>query len=327
MSLFGSLLKNLNTKHLVFDISSGTISGALVEKNQNGEVNIIKYFKEVLPFNKPISGKNIHKSMLDSLDKIIHNLSKISGRAHSAHFVMSSPWITAETKNIQAKFDKPIIITKEIILTAIRNEERKFFELMSTDKDKEKMTVIESKATDIKINGYSTESVSNQATKSFDVSIFVSLSTERIINEIKRTLYRHYKVSDVSFHSSAFASLYYLSSTGHDTRDLVFINIHGEITELLHVNKGRISGWGNIPIGTRTLIRKYAEKSKINNHMAISDLSMIINNTLNSASKDIRLNLLEEIQSDWTKEVKSILLKFMEEISVPQMFYINADFN
>lgn len=327
MSFLGTLFKKIENRHLILDITSGTVGGIVISKNESGQINVLKTYREIFPFNKPLGGKSIHTTMLGALNKVMHELSKTSGRVNSVHFIMSSPWITSETKNVLLKFDKPTIVSEHVVKKAIKDEEERFSKTLNLESNrKEKVTIIESKITDIKVNGYSVETVLGETAKELQISFFVSLSTERVTDEIKKEMYRHYRISNIQFHSSAISTLLFLDNLGIKSQDIVFMNIHGEVTELAHVNHGRIVGWGSIPVGTRTLMRKYAERSRVSNHLALSDISLVVTGLLTDTAMDTKKDNLEKVQEDWIKGVKETLMTFIDELAVPQIYYIYADF-
>jgi hypothetical protein len=326
MNFWGNFFnKNHKEKrHLVFDVSSGTLAGGIVSSNDKGEIALVKTHREIFPFNKPLSGKSIHVTMLHALDKVIHELSKTSGRVESADFILSSPWLSSESKNITVNFTTPTLITDELIKKIIEEEEKNFSALIDASK-LDKISLLESRVTDIKINGYSVGHAYGQKAKRLDLSIFLSVSTEKVMSEIKRALYKHFHTSKINFHSTAQSLLSYLGNMQGMGNDYVFVNVHGEVTEFIHISHSHIIAWASIPIGTRTLMRKYAEKSKISNHMALSDISLIVNGVLDNANIEPKIETLDKVQEEWVNESRDVISTFISEMNVPEKFYIYAD--
>ncbi len=325
MNLLGNFFNHKKeNRHLVFDISSGTVAGALISSDDSGKVTLLKAHREFFPFNRPLSGKSIHSTMIHALDKVLSDLSKSAGKVESADFIFSSPWLSSETKKVIIDFTVPTVVTEGIVKEAIEEEERKFAELIDSAKT-EKITLLESKVTDIKVNGYSVNNAYGQKAKKLELSIFISISTEKIIKEVKSALSKHFHVAKINLHSEAQTLQSYLSGMEGIGNNYVFINVHGEVTEFIHVNHDHIVAWATIPIGTRTLMRRYAEKCKISNHMAMSDISLVVNGVLDNVVTESKMDVLGKIQDDWINETKEVISTFTTESSVPEKFHLYAD--
>ncbi|MDO8575130.1 MAG: hypothetical protein Q7R78_00305, partial [bacterium] len=251
MSFFSFLSHEKEKKVLVFDISSGTVGGAIVVFGENSLPKVIKSKREIIPFNINVYGKKLQSSTVVALKRLCKDLSYHSGKISEVHLVLSSPWVNSETKILSTKSPKSFLVTKSFIDALVDEEEKSFEKKFVTDQNKPELKKdiiqIEKSMTDIRLNGYSVENPINNKANIIEVPIFSSIALKSVIKEFQKTIRDTFLVSNFSVHSMSIVSFLFLRDIFEHNTDFSFINVHGEVTEILAVSKNHLSGLSVIP--------------------------------------------------------------------------------
>ncbi|MEI6238493.1 MAG: hypothetical protein WCP15_03100 [bacterium] len=327
MSFFGLFLKKENKKSFIFEVASGTVGGAVVSFDNKFTPHIYKTQREIIPFNQSISGAELHSSMLSTLKTVYENLIPFGKDINESHVVLSSPWIISETKILSAKLPRPTVISKNFIDSMIKEEEMRFekiYEKEGNENYKFDVVQIEKKITDIRLNGYSVVNPYEQKASSVEVPLFSSITSEKIIKELKDAVTKKTSIHKVTMHSSPLVSLFALRDISKGFSDFIYINVYGEMTDIMICTKNHISGISQFPIGTRTVLRKYIESSGKSLHLSMSEISMLIQGALSEEDVE-RSIILKGFNKDWADGVSVAIKTLCEKSAIPPTIYISAD--
>ncbi|MDO8575074.1 MAG: hypothetical protein Q7R78_00005, partial [bacterium] len=80
-----------------------------------------------------------------------------------------------------------------------------------------------------------------------------------------------------------------------------------------------------IPIGTRTIIRKFSEKNKKSHHLAASEISMYASGALVNTINDSSSEDVQNLHREWSTGVSSSIENISIQPNIPSKICVTAD--
>ena len=313
---------------LLVDIQSGLVRCSLVFLGASNEEKsfpkIIHSISRAIVQKEHIGGESLTKAMLSVVGEVssrvveegilrLKSYPKSSTDFHSSsiksvHYILSSPWIISQTKTIKIQYDVDTDITSSMI-QGILDEERTAllskFKKENLEKDYDfDLTFIEQKIFDMRLNGYPVESYKGKKARTFELSFAVTLSSEKILESIHKTISAVVHTKKNHHHSGLILQYIALMSL-IDKNEYISVHIHGELTDAIVIKKGLSSSISSFPYGISTLVKKMSISMKNTIEASSSLLSIYGEDHMDNAEKDRLEKVLTPLAKDWQSQLLS----------------------
>ena len=334
-SLFSSIKKERLVA--VFDIGSGSVGGAIVKVPEASQIN--KKRPEIIAETRfDIKSKNdfkidfesFTKDMLNALGKTARSLFDLKVGAPEEIFCMlASPWYDSEIKTIKESNLKKITINNNLINrltkkeTEVINKEYNYrFPLV-----KDRRLVIEQYVSSFVLDGVLTSSPFNKKARNIEMNLVVSVSPKVLIEQIKEVIKKSFSTERIDFMSFASASYLAIRDNFEINKDTYFlIDIAGQTTDLVAVEKGFIKAFRSFPFGSNNLYRYLANKFNLDWREARNLFKLYLGGNLSLAMHKKTYNEVTFLEQTWSRKLDQEIDKIKEEgIKTSKNFFLTAD--
>ncbi|MCI5108466.1 MAG: hypothetical protein MRY49_01300 [Candidatus Pacebacteria bacterium] len=307
---------------IVLDIGNASVGGSLVTFNKNQTPKILYTTRVPIPINEKVDENDLTRLMSDSLGLVFKNISK-AGLKHlnflnihkknikSIHCVLASPWFMAETKT--EIIEKPVTLTPEYIKDLVQKEKESFQKNIDVSGN---IKLLEQKIIDTKLNGYSTSKPYGKNADKSEITFFLSIVPQRILDIVEKHSDVNFAIDDVSYYSFSLVAYKTFMDIFPEDSNAVIFDITGEVTDMSIIEQDSLVKIGSVPIGRNTIARELAKRKGVTNNIALSYLDTY-------ASGDTNLTLtfdidkaIESVKSVWDKEI----INFLQRISGKTIF-------
>jgi hypothetical protein len=335
MSFFSLLKKKFaigkSRKHkkysLIFNISGGSVSSAIVDFTEKSGINIVFYNKEKFTFSEKVDSakhlEQLKKTLAVSVEKMhkfgftkikTHRNEKIS--INKIFYNFSSPWILSETKTIRVKEPRTFRLTDDYIKNLINRE---------IQKDKSQDQIIENKIIQVKANGYILENIKKTLTRELEISIFTSRISANILKSAEEIVGRFFMGRETHCHSNTLACFSVLRDLFPHQDDFVIVNVNEELTEASLIKDGIMVADTSFPIGHNYFIKGLAKENKTDEIIAASTLRLSSIGAQNSLAAHKVEKDLQVYDKDWLTNISTVFSYFTEKLYIAENIFLIAD--
>lgn len=322
-------------------MGSASIGAALVLLSPN-EIPKIKYsVRHAIKMRRKLDIDRFVLSMKDSLSRVMHDLEtkgvkhlKFTKRGimtpNIVFCILSAPWYASHVRTISVKQEKEFRISRHLLSDVLEKEIMTFKKTQSEKYIQEglrrgEIDLIEKEIIRVKLNGYTIENPYNRETKNFEMLLFLSVAPTQILNKIKKIVAHVFHSKDIIFHSFGLASFSVLSDVWQNTSDYLFLDISGEITEILLVKDGTLHETATFPMGKNYVIRKVAHSLKVSPIEATSLLNVYNSGKASKTAQDRIRHALDKTKDEWRNLFKDTVSKLGEGEYIPPVIFLTAD--
>ncbi len=331
MSFFSFGKRNKGSYSLVFNISSGSVAGGIINFSEKEGEDVTYYSKEIIPFQDEISvPKHLEllKSSLTTLAARIQaeGLKKIEAstgrkiRIDRVFYVFSSPWSVSQTKTIRIKDQKPIKITESYLSKLIKEQEKQFQAGIS-----KVGKIIEQKIIQVKVNGYAVDNFYGKQAKDLELSVFFSVVPEDILLTIDSAVSKTFNVKNVWCHSLSLSTFSIIQDLFPQKKDFIHIDISEEMTDISIIKDNVMISAASIPLGRNDFIRELSKELKVTPEIADSMISMQTAKS-NDQLAAMRLAMaMDSAARNWLSKIFEVLDSLKDKIYVPECIFLIAN--
>jgi len=320
--------KNKDELALVFDLGSSSVGGALFLMQKSGVPKMIYSIREPIGLEKSISFDRFLSLTLKSLDQVSNKICLAGlGAPKKVFCVISSPWYASQTRSIVLKKDTPFIFTPKLA-NELTQKEIGIFEEECREKythDSNKVTLIELKNMQILLNGYPIDKPANQKISELEMTVFVSMSGEEILEKIKETIGRHFYSKNVLFSSFAMASFAVARDMFVHQENFLLIDIGGEVTDISMVKKDILRASISFPLGRNFLVRGIASILDCTLDEALSYVSLYKEGHITDAALKKVEPVINKLKNEWLVKFQESLVNLSNDISIPATIFLTID--
>ncbi len=308
---------------LILDVQSGLARSALVLYREGQIPKILFVHSTLIPHKSSTDSRHVINSTVkataNSIGEALKYLSRqkhnraaksdtkkdasdiIPYRVSEVHYVLSSPWIMSEAKRIEISFDTNKMVKEDMIRKMVSEDREK---LAEEARAKGKIIPVEEKIFDVKLNGYSVTNWQNREARSLSVSFVTSISGTKMVGRFKDLCSHVVFGHKVFFHSSLLLQHIALNEVNPRRETYVIIHIHGEVTDIVEVDKHACIYFATFPIGTETMLRMFAKETKTDLQVAASMLN-IRNSHLSLQTSEKNTESMNKINEYWFKKFEN----------------------
>lgn len=316
---------------LVVDVQSSIVRFTLLGIMADELPNILLVHTVATPY-KPHAGsgylvKITIRAITQALNDILRALHAgissgrfvgVRHRISAVHYVLSSPWIVSQAKTLSMSFDHETRLTKEKISDTILKERLKM------GGDSADLVAIEEKVFDVRLNGYSVSSWEGMTAKSADVSFVTSIASSKMIDRFKDVVKHHIGGHHIYFHSSLLLQNIGIQKIMPGSGAYTLIHVHGELTDVVVVNRHSCVFFGSFPLGVRGIIRKIAHAARTDEHTAESSLVLHLGKQFDMSHGKGLDGIINDVEKGWTSELSRLFAEGELADTLPVQTIISA---
>jgi len=317
----------------IFDIGSGSVGVCLAKISTNKEPDT----KPTILFSKRVYMKVEDELnfplFLDTMLKTVAEASALlvaSGLPvpQSVHCFLHTPWYVSHSRTVHTEKNVPFTITNAFIQQTIQTEIDLFQKTeFNNYRPYHDMNIVEQYATSARINGYSIENPVGKKGVTFDISIYISLTPQKIINDIKLSIEKNINMSDrnIHFHSNICATYGLIRDMFIDLPNYLLVDVGGEITDLAVIKNNVLMHSASFPSGQNTLIRSIMQGYTYNQTEAFALLRSVLMGHADTATTTKVEELIAPVRTEWLKDFQSLLVSLSNNVSLPHNVFLVSE--
>ena len=306
--------------NLVFDISSGSIGGALVLKQRGHAPLILRSIRKNFSLTPDFESAKIEREMLLALHNICQELQKGTlYRPEKIYCVLATPWSHGEVRSIkyEAKTDFKFTekLSQKLISSEVENFKKEWANLGQ---------VIDRRVTKVALNGYMVDNPNGQKARSARIDVFLSLAPEKLIQDIEEMISKTFKAR-TAFTSQMFSDFILVRDVFDLQNDFLIINFGEEVSEVMIMKDDHLVGTAFFPYGKISVVRLIAKNLGKSVHETKSLLHLHHGDMLD---REANRGLFEAVRlagEAWVKELKNVLVDMVPSRHLPHHAFLSTD--
>ena len=313
---------------LLFDIGSSSVGAALFYKQASGVPDIIYTVRRPITLENKINIDRFLHLTIEALKIVANDICmKGFGAPTEIYCVLSSPWHASQTRVLKLIKDTPIIFTQKLADELIAKELKLFEEEHKHfyEDGNGKATTIELKNMKTILNGYESANPYGQKAKEIEMSVFVSMVEEHIVDMIVENINRHFRSAKIKFISFVMASSTVARDMFVNQDSFLLVNIGGEVTDISMIKKDIIKESISFPMGRNFMVRGLAEDLGVELTEAETYLSLYKDDHLDTAQEKKIEPAVTKIKTEWLKNFQDFLSTLSNDISIPSTVFITVE--
>lgn len=252
----------------LFDIGSGSVGSATAEIVHGKPARILSSRRTLLSHAERDEQQRlaaISKLLFEEADEVFTSAASTGGIAE-VHAVIHAPWSQSMTATRSRQFEKPTLITKDIV------------QLLAKEAAKEKIDLpccqYESVIVRVELNGYPTAHPEGKMAEEVAVTILRSSMPEVLEWTIDKMVGTYVPERAIRRHSSTLSISKTLNDISARSEHFTVIDVASEASTCLAIRAGAITRSAVVPAGTRELLSGAAKKAKTTPEELISLIRM-----------------------------------------------------
>ncbi|MSR71195.1 MAG: hypothetical protein EXS50_00785 [Candidatus Taylorbacteria bacterium] len=334
MSFFNLLKPKVKEEtSLIYDIASGSIGAALVSFVPNHAPSVIFTDRQSILLKKKPTSADIISEMVRALTKISKSISDKKIKIKRIFFVFSSPWVISQTRIIDYKKDKDVLVTEKLINTIIRDEELKsigtgtkrregFLQDFGLD-----TVLVEHKAIAVTLNGYPTPYPNGKKAHFIEIPLVTSSVGGKILEIIDRAISPFFSSVKIINHSSSLLSYSVLRDIFENEYSFLSIDINGEVTDIYIVKDGVLLHNASFPLGINMILRHMSDALGYELSVCESLLQVYNTGKIDQESGLKVKVILESIQKQWIELFHESISSLGNDIALPRKLFLTVSNN
>lgn len=319
--------KNKQKLVLVLHIGSSSVAGALFRAQASGIPEIIFSVRETITLQKTLNVDKFLSSTIKALEIIVGKIYKGGfGKPDEIFCVLASPWHVSETRIIKLEKNIPFTFTSKLAESLIQKEISIFEEeyLAKYADGKSPVKSIELKNIKTMLNGYESPSPLDKKAKELEMTIFVSISPEQILNQVQEIVGKVFHYKEIKFASSLLASFAVVRDAHKESENFLLVDI-GEVTDISMVKKNILRESISFPLGTNFITRKVSSALHTSVGEAESFIALFQNNHAEESVAKKVGPVINKLKSEWLVKFQESLANISNDISIPSTIYLSVD--
>lgn len=313
---------------LVFDIGSSSVGGALFFMQKNKVPKIVYAVREPILTEEKTDFERFLYLTTKALDTVAVKISKQRfGGPERIFCVLSSAWYVSQTRTIHLEKNAPFVFTSKIADSLIQKEVAMFEEeyLKKYAMSDAKVRPIELKNIKTMLNGYETNDPINQKAREVEMTVFVAVSGEQVLQKFEEIISRHFHRREIKFTSFIMTSFATVRDMYVHQDNFLLIDIGGEVTDISMIKKNILRESISYPMGRNFIIRSIASAL----HSTLDEAKAFISlykagHAAPEVEKKIEPHLVKA-KNEWLKKFQSSLANISTDISIPAVIFIAID--
>jgi len=312
--------KNSEVITLVIDIGSSSVGAALVSSVKKASPKML--FSTRLPIVLTNNSERGHSlsAIVSALDNVIKLVAAQHIVFHKSHIIFSSPWYVSQTNVLKKDFERPTLITNDVVAQITKEIENKF-----TEGSALKGEIVERRVVRAKLNGYEVANPYNKKAKSLEIAHFASIVPTDALNSIKSVIGKYFHTLNNEISSFSLAAYLTISGLKSEDKDFLIVDVRGEVTDVTLVTDGVLTKSLFFMQGKNELVNTVADNSSHTPTAALSLITTTLNNNSVASAKTDTLKFSGNFKQVWLESYAKTLQDLSESGAIPQTVYLFAD--
>ncbi len=313
---------------LVFDIGSSSVGGALFFMQKSGIPKIIFAVREPIALEEKIDFDRLLTLTVKSLGIVASKICLMGlGAPKKTFCVLSSPWYASQIRVIKLEKHTPFIFTSKLADSLIQREIKLFEEevLLKYAHTENKLRSIEFRNMKTALNGYATSNPLHQKTKELEMTIFISMSLEQVLQKIEEAIGEHFYFKNIKFLSFGMASFAVARDVFSHQKNFLLIDIGGEVTDISMIKKDVLSESISFPLGHNFIIRGAASALDCTFNEAKTFISLYRDGHASEFIKKKLQPVINKLKTKWLNNLQGSLALLSKGVSIPVTIFITVD--
>lgn len=234
-------------------------------------------------------------------------------------FLLSSPWVRVSSiRTLRFMRARPFMVTEELIERMFADEVK----LQAREGAEEGFSPIERTIVGLRLNGYPVNTPPSAPVTVAEVTFFSASASDEVLESLHNSAEEVFPHLERSFHSIPLAAYHGMAAVSPSLLSYLFVNVTGEVTELLHVEDGAPVAFGTFPAGRNLLVRTL-QSNTIPEHEALSAIRLS-----QKESSSFRSSLSETFvhtEREWRQSFREALSALVPTGAFPQTILLVAD--
>ena len=331
MSIGKLFTKNGNKKKvkktgLLVDIGSSSVTAAFVVFENNIstihsiEITDIDILSDLTYVRFE---KEMQKALATSLNKI---LKTVTSPLDFINVCFASPWFASQVRVAKLVRPTSFIASKTVLDDMVKRELKAFEEeeIKTKSVSGDAVRVIESQTIQVSLNGYDVRDPIGMSAKELELTIFLSIASERTLKDIEDAISRVY-AAPVMF--SSFLSMTYLVARDFFPHqdDYILVDIGGEVTDISLVKKNGLQQSFSFPCGKNFIIRRLSECLKRSIPESETLWTLHFENKTNGKVKEMCEDVLLAAKNEWQTMFQKALFTASKDLYIPSTILLTVD--
>jgi len=312
----------------VFDISSGSIGGALakIPADENIHPEIIFSTRNIISGEHDLDFNLFLNLTLKTLQRTAQELLETRiGAPSEIHVMLSAPWSTSHKRIIDFEKREEFKFTDKLLEQLLAKDSDPDLSREVQFSGMGDLNVFEREMMRVKLNGYPILNPVNQESRHAEVEIWSSAVSSDVKSKFIESINRVFSV-EPTFHSSIF-SLYKLTKGLYPNEDnAIIIDIGGETTEIGIVKNDVLEQFATFPIGENEMLRTLGQEMNTPGiDQTYNIFNMYFDGKLDSKTDKKVSEILNAPRTKWFKGFASTLEELSKSGLLPNTLFISAN--
>ena len=290
----------------VFDIGSSSVGGILFQHHPNKLSEVLTSARFSTDFFPDLDFQKIQRSLHKTFERTIaalkRRMPKDWKRPDATIIIFSSPYYISQNKVIRFSKPKPFEITEKTLEEIVVNEIAAFKK--KWEAEHQPVEILEYEEMKINLNGYPIKKPIGKHALSVEISLHVSLGIKIIQDKLRECIAHSFGVMPLLFRSFPFVAFNALKDVVDISRDLLLIDIGGEITDLAMIKGGVLEEVISFPFGENLLIRRIASVFNFSLEESSVLLGQYVRGDLHAETKEKVRKIIEDASGKWCQFFK-----------------------
>ncbi len=314
----------------VFDVSSGSIGGALirypVSKTEKPEV--IASHRVYVQYRHTIEIERLLEDLAKALAKVLKELQK-AGMQYPEYVqvILASPWFMSQTRAILYKKSEPFVFTEKLLNTLV---DREIAYVLEHDMETfgsfgAKSKIVERQLSLVKLNGYVTHEPFGRHATEAALYLTITLTPDAVLSRLKQVIKEHYHQAIIGFTTTAYTTFIAYRDSVETKHQLVLVDVGEEATDVAFVKDDLFLYQHSFPVGTNALCRLLIDKKSCSLAEAESLLAAYRNNHLATDARERIGETVTAFRNAWQEGMQTVLQTGHFGINLPETIVMVAD--
>jgi hypothetical protein len=289
---------------------------------------VVATVREDISFQDALSSARFLASMLTALEHVLHEMQeKIKDKGIPAHIfcTLSSPWFILKTRHLHITRENPFEVTEESLEGFFEEDVTLLKQELNETLPSNDIAIIEKRIIQIRLNGYEIKNPYGKTTDKMELTATVSVSSERVIQNIKRKIGQFFHTTSLSFGVFPLAAFSAIRDIFPEEQNFLFIDITGEATDVSLVNHDLILGTISFSYGKNFFIREISSTFHTVHEEAATLFKMFLVGTLDDLKRTKIEAVLLRTQNEWLGRFDKTLQALSVNGALPSKIFFTAD--
>ncbi|MBI5401112.1 MAG: hypothetical protein HZB12_03305 [Candidatus Yonathbacteria bacterium] len=327
---FSFFTKNSQDKNLALlvDVGSSSVGCALARLEKGRVPHVLFTTRESISFQESLSSVKFLLAMNHALGRALKTIQEKTGIIGAPNYffcTLSSPWFILKSRHLSVVRQEPFKVTERSLEEFINEDIEHLKEELKETLPPKDVVIIEKKIIQIKLNGYDIKNPYDQMTARLEIAMTVGVSSDRVIESIKRKLGQFLHSTAVHFGAFPIAAFSAVRDIFPTENNFLFLDITGEATDVSLVNGDILAGTVSFSRGKNFFIRETSTQFRTLHEEAATLFAMYLRNELPSDKHALVEGVVVRAEKEWLTRFEKVVATLANSGALPRKVFFTTD--